>query len=299
MKKQRVIGVFDSGVGGLTVIKEILAKIPYVRIVYFGDTARAPYGSRSKEELIEFGTQSISFLISQGAEIIVAACNTSSANALPVLRQRFDLPIIGTIDSGASLAVKMTVNGRIGLIATERTVNSNAFNLAVAKALARGVMPENRETLKAWKKGERPISLVKAQACPLFVPLVEAGLAGSAEAEGIARTYLSCLKEAEVDTIILGCTHYPYLNPVITKIMGQDVKLADPAVEMVKEIELALEELERVSGGNGNSNGEVPWKVRYFVSGDLELFCNVGNTLMAEPIDPKDVFHKDLSKEWV
>ncbi len=154
------------------------------------------------KKIIEFSMQIISFLISQGADIIVAACNTSSANALPVIKNDFDLPIIGPIESGACLAVKMTRNGKIGLIATERTVASKAFNLAVTKVLAKGVLPLVDEKGASWKKGEKPVSLVRSQACPLFVPLIEAGLADSIQARNIAKLYLAPLKEADVDTIL-------------------------------------------------------------------------------------------------
>ena len=179
LKKQRirVIGMFDSGVGGLTVMKEILASIPEVKIVYFGDTARVPYGNRGPEELIGFGEEIITFLISQGAEVIVVACNTSSAIALPVLQKRFDIPILGIIEPGARLAVEKTLGGKIGLIATEATVRSKAYALAVSRALAKGTVPQDLDMKGAWQNGEEPIALVRAQACPLKVPLVEEGIA--------------------------------------------------------------------------------------------------------------------------
>lgn len=244
MKRQHIIGMFDSGVGGLTVMKEILEQLPDVRIVYFGDTARVPYGNRSREELIRFGEEIITFLISQGAEAIVVACNTSSANAIPVLKERFDIPLIGTIEPGARLAVKTTKNGKIGLIATEATVRSKAYSSAVSRVLAKGVLPEDLELREAWQRGEQPISLVKAQACPLFVPLVEAGLANSPEAQGIARTYLAGLESAEVDALILGCTHYPFLVPVIGNILGNKIQLVDPAQPMLEELRRVLESLD-------------------------------------------------------
>lgn len=304
MKKQRVIGMFDSGVGGLTVMKGILEQLPDVRIVYLGDTARVPYGNRSLEELIRFGEESVTFLIGQGAEVIVVACNTSSATALPVLRERFDIPIIGMIEPGARLAVEKTIAGRIGLIATETTVRSKAYVNGVSRALSKGVLPEDHALREAWKQGEQAIALVKAQGCPLFVPLVEAGLANSAEARGIARTYLAPLKSAGVDALILGCTHYPFLEPVIREILGEDVKIVDPASAVVEELKHTLrkmDEREDSLGDNlnpgqrdsekqagqvtGSFTGKIPWRVRYFVSGDPELFRQVGNTLLQEKID--------------
>lgn len=293
---QHVIGVFDSGVGGLTVMNEILARILDVRLIYFGDTARVPYGNRSKEELIRFGEEIITFLVSQGAEAIVVACNTSSATALPTLREYFDIPILGMIEPGARLAVEETAQGKIGLIATETTVRSRAYSLAVSKALAKGVLPQNQGLKRAWKNGEQPIFLAQAQACSLFVPLVEAGLFNSAEARGIARTYLASIKEAGVDTLILGCTHYPFLSPVIREILGEGVKLVDPALAVVEELKRVLQKLDerderehldeekRLDEGEQLVEAQRIWRVRYFVSGDPELFRRVGNTLLKEPI---------------
>ena len=291
MKKQRVIGMFDSGVGGLTVMKEILEQLQDVRIVYFGDTARVPYGNRSREELVRFGEESVTFLIGQGAEVIVVACNTSSATALPILRERFDIPMIGMVEPGARLAVAKTIAGRIGLIATETTVGSKAYSSEVSRALAKGAVPEDLELREAWQHGEQAIAVVKAQGCPLFVPLIEAGLANSAEARGIARTYLAPLQSAGVDTLILGCTHYPFLEPVIREILGEDVSIIDPALAVVEELRTLLQHM----NGGGRLGLVVPpsasvlgkhhWRARYFVSGDPGLFRNVGNTLLQEPID--------------
>ncbi|MGI6120497.1 MAG: glutamate racemase, partial [Desulfosporosinus sp.] len=287
---QRVIGIFDSGVGGLTVMKEILEKLPNVQIVYFGDTARVPYGNRAREELIRFGEEICTFLVGQGAEVIVVACNTSSATALPFLREQFDLPMIGMVEPGTRLAVRKTIAGRIGLIATETTVRSKAFVSAVKRALMKGILPEDLSLRKAWQQGEQAIALVKAQGCPLFVPLVEAGLANSPQARGIAQMYLTPLKEAGVDTLILGCTHYPFLEPVIREFLGDDVLIVDPALAVVNELELLLQHMEEWerSGLIGCPSSSVAdrnhRRSRYFVSGDPGLFQQVGNTLLQEPI---------------
>ncbi|ODA41458.1 glutamate racemase [Desulfosporosinus sp. BG] len=291
MKKQRVIGIFDSGVGGLTVMKEILEQLLDVRVVYFGDTARVPYGNRSREELILFGEESVTFLIGQGAEVIVVACNTSSATALPILRDRFDVPMIGMVEPGARLAVEKTIAGRIGLIATETTVRSKAYSSGVSRALAKGSVPENPVLREAWQHGEQAIALVKAQGCPLFVPLIEAGLANSAEARGIARTYLTPLQAAGVDALILGCTHYPFLEPVIREILGEDVLIVDPALAVVQELKVLLQQMDQreqsglVLAPSGSVLGKSHWRTRYFVSGDPGLFRQVGNTLLQVPID--------------
>ncbi|MFZ3131429.1 MAG: glutamate racemase [Desulfosporosinus sp.] len=291
MKKQRVIGIFDSGVGGLTVMKEILKQLLDVRIVYFGDTARVPYGNRSREELIHFGEQIVAFLVGQGAEVIIVACNTSSATALPFLREQFDIPMIGMIEPGARLAVEKTIAGRIGLIATETTVRSKAYTSSVNRALTKGILPEDLVLRKAWQKGEQAIAIVKAQGCPLFVPLIEAGLANSVQARGIAQTYLTPLKEARVDALILGCTHYPFLETVIRELLGEDVLIIDPALAVVKELEILLrhmEEWERsglIVSPSASALGNIHSRSRYFVSGDPGLFRHVGNTLLQEPID--------------
>ncbi|MGE4272038.1 MAG: glutamate racemase [Desulfitobacterium sp.] len=271
--KKHVIGMFDSGVGGLTVMKEILAQLPELQIIYFGDTARVPYGNRSREELISFGEEIISFLIDQGVQAVVIACNTSSANALPVLKEQFNLPLIGTIEPGARAAVRATENGKIGLIATEATVRSKAYNSAVKRVLTKGVFPEKDELREAWQMEKAVIEVVRAQACPLFVPLVEAGLSHSPEARGIARTYLAPIQEAGVDTLILGCTHYPYLAPVIREIMEDRIALVDPAQAMVEELKEVLRQLE--SNDEKSFDGH-----RFFVSGDPALFEQVGNTLL-------------------
>ncbi|SHH33135.1 glutamate racemase [Desulfosporosinus lacus] len=288
MKKQRVIGMFDSGVGGLTVMKEILEQLLDVRIVYFGDTARVPYGNRSREELIRFGEEIATFLIGQGAEVIVVACNTSSATALPVLRERFDVPMIGMVEPGARLAVEKTIAGRIGLIATETTVRSKAYSTAVSRALAKGCLPKDPTLRESWQHGEQPITLTKAQGCPLFVPLIEAGLSNSSEARGIAKTYLTPLHAAGIDTLILGCTHYPFLEPVLKEILGKDVLIVDPARAVVKELKILLQHLDEwEQSGLVESQpalGKKPWRARYYVSGDPELFKQVGNTLLQEPI---------------
>lgn len=277
MRKRHVIGMFDSGVGGLTVMQEMASHFPDVEIIYFGDTARVPYGNRTVQELLRFGEEIISFLIGQGAEGIIVACNTSSAMVLNALQERFPVPMVGMIEPGSRLAVEETAGGRIGLIATEATVRSKAYASGISKALARGCVPHNVRLFKDWREGKKTIGLVGSEACPLFVPLIEAGLANSEEARGIARTYLAPLQKAGIDTLILGCTHYPFLSGVIREIMPE-VKLVDPAQAVMEEVEKMLAELDRRGGTNGEKED------RYFVSGDAELFKKVGNTLLKKAI---------------
>jgi glutamate racemase len=207
------IGVFDSGIGGLTVLKEIKRQLPAVPVIYFGDTAHLPYGPRPVAELIHFADVITGFLADMGAAVIIDACNSTSSVALDFLKEKYDLPIIGVVEPGVHAALKVTRNHKVGLIATEATVKSGA----------------HRRLLVSFN----PETVVFCQPCPLFVPLVEAGELDTPEAYRLAREYLEPLQAAEIDTLILGCTHYPYLIPVIRKILGPQVALVDPAQETV------------------------------------------------------------------
>ncbi|WP_366924064.1 glutamate racemase [Metallumcola ferriviriculae] len=247
------VGVFDSGVGGLTVAQEIFQQVPEATIIYFGDTAHVPYGPRSKEELIGFADKICQYLIEQGAQVIVDACNSTSAVALEFLKEKYhDVPIIGVIDPGVETALKRTRKKRVGVIATEATINSDAHKKAMGLVA--------------------PDVLVAGQSCPMFVPLVEGGQVDSPAALEAAEKYLAPLMALGIDTLILGCTHYPFLAPVLKKVLGDEVKLVDPARETVrrlKEIVAAISRQEKRSGEH-----------QYVVSGDPEVFQQVGNRLM-------------------
>lgn len=247
---QQPVGIFDSGVGGLTVTRLIFSHLPDQEIVYFGDTAHVPYGSRSPQELIRFGDQIVSFLIKFGVKVIIAACNTSSSISLPFLREKYDLPILGVVEPGVKAALKVTKNKKVGIIATEATVRSGAYP----------------RTIKLFDAGVE----VFMQACPRFVPLVEAGKVASPEAREAAVSYLEPLKRAEIDTLVLGCTHYPFLTPVIAEILGPGVKLVDPAEETVKELISLLAE-ERVALVQARGP-----KHRFFASGPQGSFYTAG-----------------------
>jgi glutamate racemase len=184
------------------------------------------------------------------------------------------------IEPGARLAVEKTKTGKIGLIATEATIRSKAYSSAISQVLSKGVLPKNLALKESWQQGEQPIALVKSQACPLFVPLVEAGLSKTPEARGIARTYLSGFDTACVDALILGCTHYPFLVPVIREILGEEVTLIDPAQAMVDELKVVLEKLDEAQEKEPKRTAKETWKLRFYVSGDPELFQSVGNTLL-------------------
>lgn len=216
------IGVFDSGVGGLTVAREIMRQIPNERIIYFGDTARVPYGSKSKETVTRYSRQITHFLQTQKVKAIVIACNTASAYALDELEKEVDIPMLGVVRPGAKTAVETTKNGKIGVIATEGTIGSKIYSQYI--------------------KELKPDVKVLGKACPLFVPLVEEGLLQDPVTDEIARRYLSELIDIGIDTLILGCTHYPLIRSTIGRTMGDAVTLVNPAYETAKELKELLEE---------------------------------------------------------
>jgi glutamate racemase len=235
------VGVFDSGVGGLSVFQKIKKLKPAFEVIYFGDTAHVPYGSRSAEELRLFSDVISSFLIEQGADIIIDACNSTSAVALDYLSSKYPLPFIGVITPGVKLALEETKNKKIGILATLTTIRSKVHE-------------------KALKAADEKIE-VYGVACPLFVPLVEMGMVEGPLVREVAFNYLQPLQEAGVDTVILGCTHYPYLLPVLREIMGEEVKFVDPAEE-VAHILLPLL----------NDAAEKKGKDIFFVSGEVNSF---------------------------
>lgn len=207
MKKP--IGIFDSGVGGLTVYKAIRRSFPEEDLIYFGDTARVPYGPKSPNTIIEYSVQNARFLLQQGIKALIVACNTSSSVALPYLKELTDIPIIGVIEPGSEAAVKSTKNKRIGIIGTEGTVRSEAYSKAIKLRL--------------------PEAVVFSTACPLFVPIVEEGWQDHKIALQVVEEYLSPMLDKKIDTLVLGCTHYPLLSHVIQKYVGDDVGLVDSA----------------------------------------------------------------------
>ena len=219
------IGVFDSGLGGLTVVKELLRQLPYENIVYYGDTARVPYGTKSKESIIRFSMENVQALLKYRVKMIVVACNSSSSYALASLKKNFSLPIVGVISPGAKKAVAATKNNRVGIIATPATIKSQQY--------VKHIQQEN------------PRVKVFAHACPLFVPLVEEGWLNKKITFDIAEEYLRPLKKARIDTLILGCTHYPLLREVLQKVMGRGVILIDSAKEVVLEVKNTLERMDQ------------------------------------------------------
>jgi glutamate racemase len=207
--KNAPVGVFDSGVGGLTVAREIMRQLPDERIVYFGDTARVPYGNKSKETILKYSRQIIRFLRTKDVKAIVIACNTATAYTLDIVSKETDIPVIGVINAGARTAVKATRNGKIGVIGTEATVNTGIYTEVMKKL--------------------RPDIEVTGKSCPLFVPLVEEGLLHDSVTDEIASRYLAELKGKYIDTLVLGCTHYPLLRSTMRRLMGDEVTLVNPA----------------------------------------------------------------------
>lgn len=218
----RPIGVFDSGIGGLTVAREIVRRLPHESLIYFGDTARVPYGSRSVETVRRFSREAAAFLIARGAKAMVIACNTATAAALETLRAELTLPIVGVIEPAARTAVAASRTDRIGVIGTVGTIRSGAYDLAIRRRL---------EDARVY-----------AQPCPLFVPIVEEGMEEAPATALIAEQYLAPIRAMDVDVLVLGCTHYPRLRPVIHRIMGDGVALVDSGEETARELETTLHE---------------------------------------------------------
>ena len=268
--REAPIGVFDSGVGGLTVAREIMRNLPSEKIVYFGDTARVPYGSKSKETIIRYSRQIIRFLQQQQVKAIVVACNTASAFALDAVRDEFDIPIIGVIEPGAKVAAAQTRNKRVGIIGTVGTVGS-------------GIHAE-------YLKHLDPEITVFGKACPLFVPLVEEGWLHDPVTDEVAARYLKELQDQEIDTLILGCTHYPLLRSTIRKIMGEDVRLVNPAYETALELKKLLADLDLAS--DEAAQEEFPY--RFYVSDLADEFKAFANSIL--PYDVEMTKKIDIEK---
>lgn len=257
LEKDAPIGVFDSGVGGLTVAREIMRQIPNEKIIYFGDTARVPYGSKSKETVTRFSRQIVRFLQTFSVKTIVVACNTASAYALDELEKETDIPVIGVVKPGAKAAANVTKNGKIGVIATEATIGSRIYSKYIKEL--------NREVT------------IYGKACPLFVPLVEEGLWQDPVTDEIARRYLTELIDIDIDTLILGCTHYPLIRSTLGRIMGERVTLVNPAYETARELKTLLQEkgiLREEPPGLGSN------QYQFYVSDGAEKFKHFANSII-------------------
>jgi glutamate racemase len=256
--KESAIGVFDSGIGGLTVLQKIIEKLPKENTVYLGDTARAPYGTKSVETVLRYSFENTEFLVQKGVKAVVVACNTSTAIALTRLRDSLSIPVIGVIEPGVRRAIKSTKNNRVGVIGTEATIQTGAYTRALKEANA-GVE-------------------VYSRACPLFVPLVEEGWTDNDVVEMTVKAYLGSLQQSGIDTLILGCTHYPLLKRVIRKFMGSGVWLVDSAEEISREVETTLKKavLTRRNGKGIHS---------FFVTDAPDRFIEVGRRFLGEKVE--------------
>ncbi len=262
------IGIFDSGVGGLTVAREIMRQIPNERLVYFGDTARVPYGNKSKETITKYSKQIIRFLKTQNVKAIVVACNTASAYALDEIEKELDIPIIGVVKPGAKVAAEATRNKKVGVIATAGTIQSRIY----------------AEYIESIDKEIR----VTGKACPLFVPLVEEGLLEDPVTDEIATRYLNELKDLDIDTLILGCTHYPLIRSTLGRIMGEKVTLVNPAYETAVELRSLLE---REGLLNPSTNRLGTNQYQFFVSDGADKFKAFANSIIKYGILSAKVIH--------
>jgi glutamate racemase len=253
---QQAIAILDSGVGGLTVAKEVMRQLPMENILYFGDTARAPYGPRDSEEVLEFTRQIVDYLLQFGPKMIVIACNTATAIALHKIRSMVPIPVVGVIYPGARAAIKSTRNGTIGVIGTENTIRSGAY----------------QQALQSINPSIRVVSL----ACPRLVPLVENRMFRSEEARQVVEQSLRPMRQSDMDCLILGCTHYPYLSEAISDVVGPDVSLISSADETAREISAIL-----YHRGQLAENGDLPVH-RFFCSGNPGLFQAIAQEWLGE-----------------
>lgn len=262
------IGVFDSGVGGLTVAREIMRQIPNERLVYFGDTARVPYGNKSKETVTKFSKQIVRFLETQKVKAIVVACNTASAYALDEIEKELDIPVIGVVKPGARVAAETTRNKKVGVIATSGTIQSQIYT--------------------DYIQGIQSDIQVIGKACPLFVPLVEEGLLEDPVTDEIATRYLNELKDIDIDTLILGCTHYPLIRSTVGRIMGDTVTLVNPAYETARELKSLLEK-EGLLNPSTQRLGTNQYQ--FFVSDGADKFKTFANSILKYGILSAQIIH--------
>jgi glutamate racemase len=258
------IGVFDSGVGGLTVARELMRQLPHESVLYVGDTARVPYGPKSPDTVRRYSREIAAYLLAEGVKAVVVACNTATAHALDVLRSELPVPVVGVVEPGARAAVggqdaQTATARRVGVIGTVGTIRSGAYDRAI-RALD-------------------PAAVIVAQPCPLFVPLVEEGWLDHQATELVAREYLAPLREQRVDTIVLGCTHYPLLRPLIARVVGRDVRLIDSAHETAAATGRALAE------AGLTASGERTPQRRYVVTDAAEQFARVAAHFLGAPLE--------------
>lgn len=255
---EQAIGVFDSGVGGLTVLRELRRQLPGEPLIYLGDTARVPYGTKSSSTVLRYAQEAAQFLLAQQVKLLVVACNTASAVALEELTKHNQVPVVGVIEPGARRAAEVTRNGRVGVVGTEGTIRSGAYEVALRAARADVV--------------------VYTAACPLFVPLAEEGWACHEVARLAAREYLAPLLREGIDTLVLGCTHYPLLKQLLQEVVGPDVELIDSAQETAKAVVLQLQKYQLLQ------QTAAVYPTRYFVTDIPDRFERVGGAFLGETL---------------
>jgi glutamate racemase len=253
------IGVFDSGIGGLTVAREIMRQLPFEDVLYFGDTARLPYGPKSPDTVIRYSREISAFLISQDVKAVVVACNTATAHALPVLQAELPVPVIGVVEPGARAAVAASRAGEIGVIGTAGTIASGAYERAI-RALS-------------------PNAKITVQACPLFAPLVEEGWLDTEATRLVAEEYLRPLEVHHIDTLVLGCTHYPLLKPILARLLGSSVCLIDSAAETAAETARTLAER-----GLGTTKADPP-RHRFVASDAPQQFLRLSQRFLGAAVE--------------
>lgn len=272
MEKEKPIGVFDSGIGGLTVVKRLTSILPNENIIYFGDTARVPYGSKSNSTVIEYSLQASEFLIKKGVKAIVVACNTASSVAIDEIKKHYNVPIIGMIEPGSKYALKITKNNKIGVAGTRATINNKAYSNYIK------LLNSNIEVFEI--------------ACPLFVPLAEEGWINHESTKLIAKEYLNELKDKQIDTLILGCTHYPLLSEIIQNVMGSDVELVDSGVASA---EVIRNEINRIGF---ETNSRTLGRTSFYVSDIPVKFKEVASLFLGKDInDIQKIDVEDLIKK--
>jgi glutamate racemase len=258
MSREGPIGVFDSGVGGLTVLHEIVKALPHEDTIYFGDTGRYPYGNKSAETVTRYALENVEFLVARGVKMVVVACNTASSVALDAIAARWPLPVIGVVAPGARAAAARTQSGRVGVIGTEGTIASGAYTRAL--------------------RAERPSLEILTRACPLFVPLAEEGWIEGPVARATADTYLASLARSGIDTLILGCTHYPLFRALIADVMGPEIAIVDSAEETAREVVARLR-------ADGLARGDGAGRASFFVTDVPQHFVRMGQRFFGARVE--------------
>jgi len=255
----KAIGIFDSGIGGLTVMQQVMQALPHERIIYFGDTARVPYGEKSRETIVRYSFENTVFLLNKDIKALVVACNTASAFALETLKEKFSIPLIGVIEPGVKKAIEVSVNKRIAVLGTRGTVSSGIYQVEIQK--------------------HHPKAYVLPIACPLLVPLIEEHFITHPATRMILREYLKTIRENRIDTVLLGCTHYPLLGEMIQEELGEEVTVLNSASACADKLRIVLEE------GKLQASSDAHQQHQFYVSDDPHKFQIIGKKFLGIPIE--------------